>query len=149
MTAQDAVKLIHQSAKGPGHMIKNADSALSMLKNEMDSVEPDFGAQLLEPIGNGYARLYLSAAKAKGILPEDICRIFIESANSGEKRELSTGIEILKRLVKEGKTPFREEELSAFLSGYDGGIVRHSEKYRKEYAPAYRVVLEKFFADLQ
>lgn len=149
MTAQDAVKLVHQSAMGCGHMIENEDSALSMLKNEMDFTEADFGAQMLEPIGNGYVRLDLHAAKAKGISPEDICKIFVESANSGEKTWISPKLKLLERLAKEGRTPFSEEELSAFLADYEGGIVRHSEKYREAYRPAYRVVLEKLCGELQ
>ncbi|MBQ7875192.1 MAG: hypothetical protein IJ306_08575 [Oscillospiraceae bacterium] len=149
MTAQDAVKLIHQNAKGCGHMVKNAEHALSMLENEMESIEPDADAQLLEPIGGGYVRLNLHAAKAKGILPKAICGIFVESADSGEKTELLPKLELLGRLAKCGKTPFSEEELSAFLAEYDGGIVRHSERYREAYKPAYRVVLEKLCKNLQ
>lgn len=149
MTARDAVKLINQSAKGCGHMVKDEKSALSMLKNEMGSIEADADAQLLESIGNGYARLDLHAAKAKGISPETVCKIFVESANSGPQTEIETMIQLLKKLAEEGKTPFSKDELSAFLAEYEGGIVRHSEKYREEYHPAYRVVLEKFCGNLQ
>lgn len=149
MTPRDAVKLAHQSAKGPGHMVKDRGSALSMLKNEMDSVEANPEARLLEPIGNGYARLDLHAAKAKGIPPEKICDIFIESANSGEKTKIFPLLEILLNSAKEGKAPFTEKELLGFLAEYDGGIVRHSREYKSAYEPAYRVVLEKLWEDLQ
>ena len=149
MTAQDAIKLVYQSAKGCGHMIKNAETALSMLKNEMDCIEADCGAQLLEPIGKGYARLDLHAAKAKGIPPEKICEIFIESANSGLKGDINPFLDILRKMAGESSTPFPEKELSVFLAEYKGGMVSHSEKYRKEYNPAYRVVMEGLCENLQ
>lgn len=149
MSAQDAIKLVYQSAKGCGHLVENEERALSMLKNEMDSIEPDCGAQLFEPIGNGYVRLDLHAAKAKGIYPEKICKIFVESADSGPKTDAEPMIEHIKKLAKEGKTPFAEAELSAFLEKYSGEIVRHSEKYREVYEPAYRVVVEELCGNLQ
>ena len=149
MTPQDAVKLCYQSAFGCGHLVKNAEFAMSMLKNEYDSVDANADAPLFEDIGGGYQRLYLSAAKSKGIELEKICEIFMESANSGTVTEIEPKISVLKNLAKEGKTPFSKDELKEYLDAYNGEMVRHSEKYRKEYTPAYRVVLEKFSAGLQ
>ena len=82
-------------------------------------------------------------------LEEKIVEIFIESANSGEKTELEPKIDVLKKLAEEGRTPFSERSLSEYLSGYNGEMVSHSEKYRKAYAPAYRVVMEKLAENLQ
>lgn len=149
MTPVDAVKLCYQSAFGCGHLVKNRDFALSMLKKELDETTPDFNVQLFEPIGGGYIRLDLRKAKAEGISEEKIAEIFIESANSGVKSEFETKISFLKKLAKEGKTPFSEKALSEYLSDYNGEMVSHSEGYRKAYFPAYRVVLEKLFGSLQ
>ena len=145
----DAVKLCYQSAFGCGHLVKNKNFALSMLKNELCETTSDAGAQLYEPIGGGYFRLDLHKAKAIGIPEEKIAEIFIESANSGDKTELEPKIEVLKKLAEEGRTPFSEKSLSEYLSGYNGEMVSHSEKYRKAYAPAYRVVMEKLAENLQ
>ena len=149
MTPVDAVKLCFQSAFGCGHLIISEEFALSMLKKELSETEENPGAQMLEPIGNGYARLDLHAAKAKGILVETICKIFIESANCGKKTEIEPLLSVLERLAEEGKTPFSKKELLEYLSGYNGEIVSHSETYRKAYSPAYRVVLEKLAENLQ
>lgn len=149
MTAQDAVKLCYQSAFGCGHLVKDKEKALSMLKKEMEETHTDCGAQMFEPIGNGYVRLYLSAAKEKNISFEKICEAFIKSANCGKKTELEPEIDILKKLTKGGKTPFSEQTLLEYLSGYNGEMVSHSEKYRAEYKPAYRVILEEFAEELQ
>ena len=73
----------------------------------------------------------------------------MESANFGEKTEFEPKIELLKKLAKEGKTPFSKESLLEYLSGYNGEMVSHSEEYIKAYLPAYRVVLEKLAENLQ
>ncbi|MBQ8788348.1 MAG: hypothetical protein IJZ58_02400 [Oscillospiraceae bacterium] len=149
MKPVDAVKLCYQSAFGCGHLVKNEEFALSMLKNELENTTRDFDAQLFEPIGGGYVRIDLHKAKAVKIPEEKICEVFIKSANSGEKTELEPKIEILKKLSKEGRTPFSEKELLEYLFGYSGEMISHSEKYKTEYHPAYRVILEKLAEELQ
>ena len=149
MKPVDAVKLCYQSAFGCGHLVKNEEFALSMLKNELENTTRDFDAQLFEPIGGGYVRIDLHKAKAVKIPEEKICEVFIKSANSGEKTELEPKIEILKKLSKEGITPFSEKELLEYLFGYSGEMISHSEKYKTEYHPAYRVILEKLAEELQ
>lgn len=149
MAPVDAVKLCYQSAFGCGHLVKNKDFALSMLKKELGETASDPNAQLFEPIGGGYVRLDLHKAKAIGVPEEKITEIFIKSANFGEKTDFEPKIELLKKLAEKGKTPFSERELSEYLSGYNGEMVSHSEKYRKSYSPAYRVVLEKLAENLQ
>ena len=116
MTPVDAVKLCYQSAFGCGHLVKNKDFALSMLKKELDETKGDFGAQLFEPIGGGYVRLDLHKAKAEGILEEKIAEIFMESANFGEKTKIEPKLELLKKLAKEGRTPFSESSVRRAVS---------------------------------
>ena len=149
MMPQDAVKLCYQSAFGCGHLVKNEDFALSMLRNEIENIEADDGAQIFEPIGEGYIRLDLHKAKAMGILPEKVCEVFIKSANCGGKTPLEPKIKLLKKLAEEGRTPFSQNALSEYLSVYNGEMVSHSDEYRKTYVPAYRVILEKLAEDLQ
>ena len=149
MKPVDAVKLCYQSAFGCGHLVKNEEKALSMLKTEIAETEENHGAQTFEPIGGGYVRIDLHKAKAVKIPEEKICEVFIKSANSGEKTELEPKIEILKKLSIEEKTPFSEKELLEYLSEYNGEMVSHSERYKTEYHPAYRVILEKLAEELQ
>ena len=149
MTAQDAVKLCYQSAFGCGHLVNNKDSALSMLKKEMEEIVTDCDAQLFEPIGNGYVRLDLHRAKFDKLDIEKIRDVFIKSANEGHKTDIEPKIELLKKLAEKGKTPFSKEELSDYLSAYNGEMVRHSKKYREAYNPSYRVILESVSKSLQ
>ncbi|MBQ5323488.1 MAG: hypothetical protein J6J07_08635 [Oscillospiraceae bacterium] len=149
MKPVDAIKLCYQSTFGCGHLVKNEEKALSVLKAEIAETKENPGAQIFEPIGGGYVRIDLHKAKAVEIAEEKICEVFIKSANSGEKTEFEPKIEILKKLSEEGRTPFPEKELLEYLSGYSGEMVRHSERYKTEYHPAYRVILEKLAEELQ
>lgn len=148
MTPQDAVKLCYQSAFGCGHLVKNEEHALSMLKKELMEIEAKCDVHLFEPIGNGYLRLDLHRAKAEKISIEGICKAFIKSANEGHRTEIEDKIEILKKLAAKKRTPFSEEALSEYLYKYNGEMVSHSETYRENYSPAYRVILECLIKDL-
>ena len=149
MTPVDAVKLCYQSAFGCGHLVKNREMALSMIKTEMEKIKENKDVPLFENIGGGYLRLDLHRAKADGISCESICDIFIKSANCEVKTSFEEKILEVKKLAKEGKTPFEEKKLLEYLSNYGGEMVSHSEQYKNKYYPAYRVVFEKFIEDLQ
>lgn len=149
MKPVDAVKLCYQSAKGCGHLIKNEEDALSMLKNEMEKTDENPDAQAVECIGGVYVRMNLHKAKADGISEESICKIFIESARTGKKSSVKERVDILKELAEKGQTPFSKSELLKFLSEYNGEAVSHSEEYKKAYSPAYRVVLKELAENLQ
>ena len=64
-------------------------------------------------------------------------------------KEIEPLLSILEHLAKEGRTPFSKEALSGYLSVYKGEMVSHSERYKTEYHPAYRVILEKLAEELQ
>ena len=69
MTPQDAVKLVYQSAFGPGHLLADPDRARAFLHREWEETPAREGA-VWESIGNGYARLHLAAAKAANLEEE-------------------------------------------------------------------------------
>ena len=79
MTPQDAVKLLYQSAFGPGHLLRNEDMARNRLAEELAATQESDGP-LLEDIGGGYARLYLGAAKRANLPLEEIFARFLFSA---------------------------------------------------------------------
>lgn len=152
MQPQDAVKLIYQQEFGPEHLIRDGAKAFSMLKNEMEGLgKPLPGESLYEPIGNGLCRLNLRPCLEKGIPPEDICALFIASAQAvtGDKKRFLAGIRALQRLAEEEETPFEPVALDLFLARYPKNLppVHHSDEYRQAYAPAYRVVQQKRLKD--
>ena len=145
MTAQDAVKLLYQSAFGPGHLIPDKGLALERLKQELENTPADAAQMLLEPIGGGYARLHLAAAKAQGLPKEEIAVRFFAAAEAEApgKVAFAAALSALERLAEEGTCPFSAAELTAYLTDYRAAgcpMVSHSEIYRTLYRPAYRVV---------
>ncbi len=148
MEPQDAVKLIYQQEFGPEHMIKVAKKSLSSLKAEMDGLSAGpAGEALYESIGNGLCRLNLRPCRERGIPPEDINRLFVETAQSvkGVKKRFRQSLRALEKLAEEGETPFDAIELALFLTRYPAACpsVHHSVTYHMAYAPAYRIVAQK------
>ena len=145
MTPQDAVKLLYQSAFGPGHLIRDESYARARLAEELAHTPPGDGP-LLEDIGGGYARLYLGAAKAQGLSEEAVYARFAQAAAAPcpGKEAFERGLSLLEGLTDGGEAPFSAAELAAYLTDYRAAgcpMVSHSEIYRAAYRPAYRVVL--------
>jgi len=144
MTAQDAVKLLYQSAFGPGHLIRDEAAALIRLEEEL-AATPAQDGPLLEAIGGGYARLQLSAAKAQNLSIDEIFTRFFTAAQ-GEcpgKAAFDTGLALLEDLTRQGRAPFDTQALEDYLTQYRKAgcpMVSHSPVYREQYHPAYRVV---------
>ena len=144
MTPQDAVKLLYQSAFGPGHLIAHPHMALRRLEEEL-AATPAGGDLLLEDIGGGFARLHLGAAKAQTLAVSAIFHRFCAAAaaNNGGKPAFEAGLAALEALTRAGKAPFSPAALSDYLQAYRAEgcpMVSHSEGYRQHYHPAYRVV---------
>ena len=144
MTPQDAVKLLYQSAFGPGHLIADPGCALRRLEEELAATPAGDGA-LLEDIGGGFARLHLGVAKAQNLPVSAIFARFCAAAEAknGGKPAFDAGLSLLEALTRAGKAPFSPAALSDYLQAYRAEgcpMVSHSEPYRQHYHPAYRVV---------
>ena len=145
MTPQDAVKLLYQSAFGPGHLIRDEGMARARLEEEF-SATPEYDEQLLEDIGGGYARLHLGVAKAQNLPLTDILTRFLAAAAAPcpGKAAFEEGLTLLESLTAQGRAPFDSAALSAYLTKYRAAgcpMVSHSQIFRDAYHPAYRVVL--------
>ena len=145
MEPQDGVKLVYQSAFGPGHLIRDRDAALAFLRRELEGVLPGEGP-LYEPIGGGYARLHLAAAKARSMGAEDIFSRFLAAAQAPAPGMdcFQEGLSLLETLAARGEAPFSAAALGAYLAEYrEAGcpMVSHSDAYRRRYRPVYRVCL--------
>lgn len=141
MTARDAMKLMYQRAFGCGHFVTDFDACLSRLRDEYADCAP--GASLFEPLGNGFARLYLGNARETGVSPWLAARLFFLSAkrgqNGAEERFLSE--------AEQAKAFFDPKEIDALIAeavGNNFAPFSHTEAYRLTYRPAYRVVSSAF-----
>ena len=139
MEVRDAIKFLHQSRMGPGHLIAGEEEARSRLEAEWARVEGDPAAPMTEPLGGGMCRLLLSGCKGRGLSSETALRLFLLTAGqvSPDLPGLDKDLELLYAL------PFPRETVSPELERYRAlgcPPVGHSQRYRGAYSPAYRVI---------
>jgi hypothetical protein len=144
MQPTDAVKLIYQNEFGGGHLIRDEQACLNYLRREYADLEKDPTAPLYEDIGNGIVRVNLAAVKPEDL--EQLGRDFIRSAaeHTGTMDSFLRKLDVLRKLTVEGIFSFDSQELENYLFKYRSQsypIVSHSEAYREEYRPAYRIIL--------
>ena len=139
----DAVKLIYQNEFGGGHLIRDEEACLNYLRREYESVEKDFTMPLYENIGNGIVRVNLAAVKPEDL--DQLGRDFIRSAaeHTGTRERFLQKLDVLRQLTEAGHFGFGMIEMESYLSEYIKSgcpMVSHSEQYRQNYAPAYRII---------
>ena len=144
MQPTDAVKLIYQNEFGGGHLIRDEEACLNYLHREYSDLEKDPTAPLYEDIGNGIVRVNLAAVKPEDL--EQLGKDFIRSAaeHTGTMDSFLRKLDVLRKLTVEGIFSFDSQELENFLFKYRSQsypMVSHSEAYREEYRPAYRIIL--------
>lgn len=146
LCARDLFKFIYQSAYGCEHLIKDGDALTERIASEHEAV-PESTPDTTESLGK-YCRVGLSLLD-RGLGAKTLARIFAMSARREEDGDarLALGISTLTELVEAGRLPFDREEYYRELAlwreaGYPP--VRHSDGFRREYSPAYRVILQKF-----
>ena len=146
MQIRDAAKLLYQSEFGGGHMIANPDMSLKRIHEEFVSLDSHTlnSVNVLEPIGNDIYRIYLSSL-SNGLTEETLNQMFVQSANhkKGTVVALEHKIEDVLNACREGTLQFSETSADEFFAewksqGYPA--ISHSEVYRNNYFPAYRVI---------
>ena len=98
---------------------------------------------LYEDIGNGIVRVNLAAVKPEAL--EQLGKDFIRSAaeHTGTKEHFLQKLDVLRQMTAAGHFSFGMIELEHYLSEYMKSgcpMVSHSEQYRQNYAPAYRII---------
>lgn len=136
---QDAIKFLYQSCMGPGHLVLDPQAVLARLEAEWANVKGDADSPLTEPLGNGLCRLSLAACKGQGLEPSTLAALFLHTAQAvtPDRQGLEEGLKLLYNL------PFPREDVDRALEDYrKTGMpaVHHSDRYRRVYSPAYRVV---------
>ena len=143
MQPTDAVKLIYQNEFGGGHLIRDEEACLNYLRKEYETVEKDPTMPLYGDIGNGIVRVNLAAVKPEEL--EQLGKKFIRSAaeHTGTRERFLQKLDVLRQLTAAGLFGFGIIELEDYLLDYINSgclMVSHSEQYRQNYAPAYRVI---------
>ena len=144
---QDILKFLHQSAFGCEHLLTDPLSAIAYMQEEASSCRAH-GGELIEPLDGEYCRVHLDCIR-NGLAAETLGKLFILSAEhkADGRQLLEEKIEALLELVRAGNLKFSEEEVSKAVEqwkaeGYPAR--RHSEEFRGEYFPAYRVIKKEY-----
>ena len=143
MQPTDAVKLIYQNEFGGGHLIRDEEACLNYLRREYESVEKDPTIPIYEYIGNGIVRVNLAAVKPEDL--EQLGKDFIRSAveHTGTRKRFLQKLDVLRQMTAAGHFGFGMIEMEDYLLDYINSgcpMVSHSEQYRQNYAPAYRII---------
>lgn len=149
MQITDYFKLLYHSAFGCEHAVSSLEGATEYLLSEIDRVDTDSDI-LVESLGFGYSRVHL-AYLSKGLLPKTLAKLFFLSAGCESKGTiwLIESVEILREMARAGEIGISSDELNAAMDewrslGYPA--VHHSEIYRQNYNPAYRVICDRYVA---
>jgi putative membrane protein insertion efficiency factor len=143
MELNDFIKLIYQNSFGPRHMHNpSKEDVLKYLDEEIKVVTNE--TEIIEDIGNGYVRVYLS--KETNI--EKLSNYFLNSMIEDTYTETNIRVfyrklNVLIKLIKKGSIKLPKKESINLVNEYlSNGInpVRHTKIYNELYKPHYRVI---------
>ena len=144
---RDVLKFLHQSAFGCEHLVSSLENATAYIRQEYANLSPNENERI-EPLDGAYSRVHLSCLH-DGVSAETLGQLFFASAKKEPNglAELENKLVVAKALTEEGVFPFSlyefEETVSKWkASGYPA--VRHSETFRANYRPAYRVIANEY-----
>lgn len=142
----DCIKALYQAAFGCGHFVENEETAREWLHAELAQAQEN-GAPLIEPIGDRYARVHLSAFCACGADENTLARLFVltshEAPDEARRAFFHTGLDALVRMSEEGTLALDAQAVRERVAQYRAQgcpAQHHSQTLRDAYSPAYRVV---------
>ena len=145
MQINDLFKFIFHSAFGCEHLISSPEIVEEYIKEEYKKGVIDTETEALD---GDFVRVPLSYL-GKGLSAETLAKIFYLSAKEKKDsiEEFKRRLALAGELVREGGFSFGYEEFSLALQKWEeNGFtpVHHSEEFRQEYSPAYRVIAKKY-----
>lgn len=148
LTLRDLFKYLHQSAMGCEHLIASPEAVLGYIREEASRLPHGCAGEIVEPLSGNYSRLHLQYLQ-RGLAPETLAKLFFLSAAHEEEGEAYLGqlLALAREAIAEGALPFPLAKFDAAArdwraAGYPA--MRHSEVFRAEYSPAYRVIANRF-----
>ena len=146
LRARDLLKLVYQSSYGCEHLLSDVDSATERITEEHARLAAS-SPRDIECIGD-YCRVPLSYLD-RGLSPRTLAQLFCLSAapDAEGDAKLECGLSTLTELAESGEIAISLEELSREISAWrEAGFpaVSHSEKFRTEYSPSYRVISKRY-----
>ena len=149
MTPQDALKMAYQAAFGAEHLAGDTEAVRRYLHEELAACEAAPEEPLTEAVSPDLCRVNLRAWQAAKLPEEWLLRMFLDTCQprpEGESR-FQTLLADLDAMAQTGKLPFSDEswqrEKQAYLAA-GPHAVHHSDAYRRQEKPAYRLILSRY-----
>ena len=143
----DLYKLLHQSALGASHASAADDILEKEFNLEWDNLTGVHVEPAIDPISpdGKIARIHLRSYLSQDYSKDDLLMAFIRTANAhnGSQEKLKKFCNCLRDLSKAKQLPFNPQDTEAFLNDVenkDYPTLRHSNIFKKEYEPSYRIV---------
>ena len=148
MEPRDVVKMCYQAAYGAEHLVSDYAGAKKYLEEEYSRVAAGKG-RLYEQISDHVVRVNLSAWKEKKLPVEWLFRMFVASCRVEEKgqKQFEKYLKTAGELIPSQTVGFTKQDWELYEKEYrESGMpaVHHSENYREQEKPAYRIVNSRF-----
>ena len=144
---QDVFKYLYQSSFGCEHLVSSLPFAIDYIISESQACVKNHD-KLIDALDGEYSRVHLSYLN-QGLSAETLGKLFVTSAKKEDngRSELENKLEIAKALIRESQIPFSPLEFEKGVNdwktiGYPA--IHHSDVFRTEYSPAYRVISNKY-----
>ena len=144
---QDIFKFLFQSTFGCEHLISSFENVIEYISNEYETISPNSNSGI-EPLDGSYSRVPLSYLN-NGMSIRTFGKLFLLSSQkeTGTTEDLVQKLQIARELIISKTLPFSLEDFDKSVEewAYQGyPAIHHSEIFRKEYQPAYRIISNDF-----
>lgn len=143
----DIFKFLYQSSYGCEHLVSDLDTVIKYISKEVKECPSHIG-ELIEPLDGNYCRVHLGYLAA-GLSINTLGKLFYYSAQPVEngKDILEEKLSIFVEMVKNDVLPFELNEVENAIEEWrDAGYpaCHHSNSFRENYYPVYRVVRKDY-----
>lgn len=148
MQPQDIVKLCYQAAFGAEHLLLDIDKAKTYFFAEYASISASDN-ELYEEISPSVCRVNLAAWKLTGMPEKWLFNMFVASTDiqQGGQELFLKYLKLAEETLTNNVVAFTSDEWQTYLKQYkEAGIhaVHHSQIYRENEHPAYRIIDKRF-----
>jgi hypothetical protein len=151
---QDIYKNFYQGRFGTEHLIRNKESVVKYIKQELDEMNDSYLPEI-EYIGwdSNFVRVSLEYLKHYNIEAEILADAFIESANYVDTNKSNNWLKEWKQIIKvikKEKIKIKNYDtdrqiIDSLLEINPKAAIHHSKEFRETYKPHYRVIAIPLF----
>lgn len=149
LQCRDIIKFCFQAAFGAEHLLSDIERAKEYFYKEYDNT-PSEEMPLYEELNDDFCRVNIAAWKENGLDKDLLFKIFVDSAKEshiGNRDEIFLYFKNVSDVLNASENGILIKEWETEVARYlETGLipVHHSDVYRNEYLPSYRVVKTEF-----